>query len=266
MSFKAKIIIYDRANPRRLMEITESKKDGSLYIKNNAGLQRGLPPDNKIIKEQRHSIHPSDNSPLYSTIVKHLKFEDNTFSPPFFHYTNAIKTGVGFTPVLHIRYSDLNHTSHEIGAAKADVVTLELGQTDLTKENIYLTMFVGHPDSEFDLPADSMDQMSQIITARFKIVILIRLIEGCAIPFYWVMNTASHGGFFGPNWNPMAQHCQADGLQSCLDLHDFFISRSYEAYLMQVGQYVQTLEESFLKHYDLNFYKHTMTVAFKESK
>lgn len=243
MLLNAKITITDRGNLRRLMEITESKKDGSVYIKNNSGMQEGIPPNHKLIKEERYSIHPSDESPLYSTILNHHYFVDDTQGPTALHYTNAIKLKAGFTPVVHIRYPDFITPQYEIGKIKKDTVVINFGEVDASAEFLYVSIFVGHPETEFPLPEYCEFTKFEIITNRFRLVFLVSVINLPAIPFAFMFNFCSHGGPFDPGHHPTPNQCQFDTVEDCIKSHKFYCQSVIDEYFQSIKVLKQVLDD-----------------------
>ncbi|WP_024929472.1 hypothetical protein [Methylophilus sp. OH31] len=162
---KSKVAVEVKGKQRQILSFTE-KKTGDVYIRLYSGLQVGLPPNNKVIRQHRYSIHPSNQSQTYSMLKRTLEFvdEDSWTSSAL---TNAIKTNSGFFPVTIIRFDNLEAACYDLNVESADLIVPSF---DPETQTLLMGLFVGNVDTPF--PQHKDISVAQICFKSVRVVLM----------------------------------------------------------------------------------------------
>lgn len=154
---------------RILFTILE-KPDGELIIPMKTGerAENSLGPR---LLEQRYSVHPSPQSPEFTTIKQTVNTDDGKTETSVI-LTDAVKLKTGFAIVFSRRVQDLTPERYAIQSTnRKNERTYVLADLDPVLHTLFISVFVGHPDTPFDVSSDDA-VASHFPFKEFKIIIL----------------------------------------------------------------------------------------------
>jgi hypothetical protein len=145
------------------------------------------------ILESRISIHPSPNSPEFTTIKKTIVL-NNGKKITADALTDAVKAKNGFSTVFVRRSETLVGDGYAaLGKMKPGDHLLSLPEFDPRRWTLFSGLFLGHPDIEFD--AENDDLMLHIAGIKFKSFQLVAMFSLLPMRSHYTSDLASNMTF-----------------------------------------------------------------------
>jgi hypothetical protein len=160
---------------REIFFIVESEKTGELKlffrraIYSNFNNKEGTPPG-KLISDQRYSIHTSPNSANDINTVKYT-YRVGEHLKNGYLYTKAVKAKQGFAPIFSRSCPDLSKPHYRPKQSK-NAKTISLGSYDPRFFLFIYSVFVAHPDLEFNWYVPEDFCYAQHRFTRFRIIVV----------------------------------------------------------------------------------------------
>lgn len=162
--------ILSNDNERQVFHFKENG-DGSVNFRLKAGVQDGYPPFNKLIKDNRISIHSTLESSTFNIIKTHIEFEGGEKESEYYLKTDAIKSYNKFSHIISLRLSNLADEIYGIKSPKNGYKIVSLGKFNPKKQVPIISVLVGNKESRFICSSAEFIKV-ELISTHFKIVIL----------------------------------------------------------------------------------------------
>lgn len=155
--------------PRILFSVLE-KENGELILVSKTAER--TKPNGPVIREQRFSVHPSQRSPIYTTVKQTLNTADGK-SETSVMLTDAVKRKAGFSILYARRVQNLDEDRYTIGGNRKHKLNV-LADYDPSFYSLYFAVFLGHPDAPFEARTDGV-VVSHFRFRSFKLLVLASL-------------------------------------------------------------------------------------------
>ena len=126
------------------------------------------------MREQRYSIHPSPKSPEFTTIKQTINVEGSRRITTV-ALTDAVKKQSGFSIILVRRCQNLVDAPRISFRHKPQDKLLGLAEFDPTQFTLFVGIFVGHPDTKFDVTNEEI-VIAPFYFGNFQIVLMASLL------------------------------------------------------------------------------------------
>lgn len=138
---------------RRLIKLW-AEKNGDVYIRLFSGDFADM-PENKIL-EHRYSIHPSFKS-LDKNLIKKTIRAEKQVKVESVAYTKAIKSKIGFSPIVTIAYSNLSAETYNLPENTLSEILNENLLFNSLNQTYCLSILVGYKGSGFDCDLNAIN-------------------------------------------------------------------------------------------------------------
>jgi hypothetical protein len=177
---------------RILFSILE-KPNGELIVPSKTA-EKADNSDGPRLLEQRYSIHPSPKSSEFTMVKQTLNTVDGKTEDSVV-LTDAVKLKTGFSIIFVRRVQSLSSDRYVIEATKKqDERTVVLADFDESLNSFFFGVFLGHPDTPFDIPSDDRVVVNHFYFKKFKIILLATVMQ---IPSHYTTDY-SHAVTFRP--------------------------------------------------------------------
>ncbi|WP_394687455.1 hypothetical protein [uncultured Xanthomonas sp.] len=169
-----KIQVRVKAKPRNLLSFLEKGDD--VYVRVYSGASYGLEAGGEEVKEARFSLHPSPRSEKFITI-KHTRTLAGQ-SLTSVAITDAAKSEGKFFHIVSNVFTSLKSKNHDVKKFDSG---LYVGELNPRKSSLYISAFVGHPESNFDLEQQGL-RIDKLNFNKFQVVVLTSYLDVPASP------------------------------------------------------------------------------------
>lgn len=164
-----KVQVRVRAKPRNLLSFRENRDD--VYIRVYSGASYGLEAGGEGVIETRFSLHPSPRSEKFITIKHTRTLASQTLTSVA--VTDAAKSEEKFFHIFSNIFTNLRSKNHDVKKFDSG---LYVGELNPRRNSLYVSAFVGHPDSIFDVAPEGL-RVDKLNFNKFQVIIITGYIE-----------------------------------------------------------------------------------------
>lgn len=162
------VVTIDACGQPRSVCVLEENPKGDLYIRLRSGRQVGFPPNATRLRQSRFSIHPSDESPNFSTIKHTVELQGQPITTTV-AITDAVKKKTGFATIFSRRCSAMGEARYDVSS---NLTNLSIGSFNPREQTPIMHVLVGAPDVTFHSPSGGIDVYT-FLSNRFQLVVCV---------------------------------------------------------------------------------------------